>query len=203
MRDERTPKDQGALSAELVLGAIDRAVRQSRRPVSDISAGEIALHLGVSRRSGAWREALRHLRDLERSDDLERRRRKGVTVWGLTSSGRRRLARAAGERWVLPESPQHARWRNARRLAGQEHDRYRAELAGALGDAKRLLDDQAAGSDEWFALATRLEKAAERVAAVRFCLAEWPEPGEDGPDPSDGLRVLHFARFREGSGADA
>ena len=40
-------------SAELVLAAIDRAVRQSVRPVAGASAGFIADHLALNRRSGA------------------------------------------------------------------------------------------------------------------------------------------------------
>jgi hypothetical protein len=205
MRDERTPSKQGAFSAELMLAAIDRAIRQSRRPVSDTSAGEIASHLSLNRRSGAWREARRRLQELEQTGHVEQRRRHGLGVWALTSSGRRRLASAAAtdQAPVLPESPQHARWRDARRLASQEQHRSRTELSSVLGDATRMLEDRDVGSASWFALAARLGPGAERVAAITFCLTEWPEPDETGPDTSDGSRILRLARFGNGGASDA
>src|SRR5271169_2912414 len=94
-------------SAELVLAAIDRAIRQSVRPVSDVSAGFIADHLALNRRSGAWRQVLRLLPELEDAEDVKRGRRHGVSVWALTDNGRKRLARAISDdrRSVLPESP--------------------------------------------------------------------------------------------------
>ena len=143
MRDERTPNTPGPLSADLVLAAIDRAIRQFPRPVTDASASGIAAHLGVRRRSGAWREALAHLRELEDTGQLERRRRNGLAVWALTPAGQRRLSRAsaADDPLVLPESPQHSRWRNARRLARQEQPRCRTELAESLAEAARMLDE--------------------------------------------------------------
>jgi hypothetical protein len=205
MRDERTPSKHGAFSAELMLAAIDRAIRQSRRPINDTSAGEIASHLNLTRRSGAWREARRRLRELEQTGHVEQRRRNGLDVWALTSSGLRRLSRAVAtdQAPVLPESPQHSRWRDARRLATQEHHRSRRELSSVLDDATRLLEDREVGSAAWFALAARLGAAAERVAAITFCLSEWPEPDEAGPDTSDGSRILRLARFGNGGPSDA
>jgi hypothetical protein len=200
MRDERTPSNPDAPSADLVLAAIDRAIRQFPRPVSDISAGEIALHLAINRRSGVWRQARRRLKELEQTSDVRQGRRNGVTVWALTPAGRQRLARAVATSSgpVLPESPQHRRWQDARRLAQQEQQRYRAELTDALSDATRTLEDDGADSAAWFALAARLQAAAERVGAVTFCLTEWPEPDDAGPDTSDGPRLLRRARFGNG-----
>jgi hypothetical protein len=186
-----------APTAELVLAAIDRAVVQSVRPVSDVSGGAIADHLALSRKSGAWRIARRHLLTLVVEGAVRQGKRNGVVVWGLTSSGRRRLARSVrpGERPELPESPQHRLWSDSRRLADQEIDRIRHELAGALGDGTRLLREAAVPAATWLELAQRLSCAAERLGAVVYCVADWPEPGEDGPDPSRGPRLRRLARF--------
>jgi hypothetical protein len=58
--------------AELVLAAIDRATGPSIRPVAGASAGFIADHLALNRRSGAWRQALRPLRELENGKEVEK-----------------------------------------------------------------------------------------------------------------------------------
>jgi DNA-binding PadR family transcriptional regulator len=186
-------------SAEMVLAAIDRAVRQSVRPVTDVSASFIAEHLSLNRRSGAWRQALRLLRELEAVGEVEQGRRLSVTVWALTDAGRERLARVVrhGQGPSLPESPQLRRWRESRRLAAQDADRFRAELVAALEDGLQLLNEAATSSDAWLALSSRLARAADRVGAVMYCLTEWPEPGEGGPDLSEGPRMRSRARFGE------
>jgi hypothetical protein len=186
-------------SAELVLAAIDCAVRQSVRPVTDVSANSIAEHLSLSRRSGAWRQALRLLRELEAVGEVEQGRRHGVPVWALTDVGRERLARVIrdGHGPSLPESPQRRRWRDSRRLAAQDGDRFRAELRAALEDGLELFNETETPSDAWFALSSRLARAADRVGAVVYCLTEWPEPGEGVPDLSEGPRMRSRARFGE------
>jgi hypothetical protein len=184
-------------SAELVLAAINRAIRQSVRPVAGASAGFIADHLPLNRRSGAWRRALRLLRELEDGREVEQGRRNGVAIWSLTDQGHERLARFVGDAQhpPLPESPHHRLWRDSRRLAAREADRFRTELSAALEDGLQLLGDAATPSAAWLALATRLARAAERVGAVVYCLGEWPEPGEGAPDLSDGPRMRNRARF--------
>jgi hypothetical protein len=199
MRDERTPSKPEAPSAELVLAAIDRAITQDTRRVSDVPAGAIAQHLAVSRRSGAWRLARRRVLELEDTGQLQKRRRNGIDVWALTAAGRHRLAPAIrdGRPPALPDSPQHQRWRNARRLAGQEVERNSAELSAALDDGLRMLNEPSATAADWLALAARLRLGAERVGAFAFCLREWAEPREAGPDTSEGPKMLHLARFGE------
>lgn len=188
-----------APSAELVLAAIDRAIRQSVRPVSDASAFAIADHLALSRRSGAWRRARRVLLELESAGEVKQGRRNGVDVWALTTPGRAHLARViqAGQQPSLPESPHQRLWLNSRRLAALEADRYRAEFAAVLNEGLELLSDARTASDAWLALSPRLARAAERVGAVVYCLTEWPEPGEGGPDISEGPRMRNRARFGE------
>jgi hypothetical protein len=184
-------------SAELVLAAIDRAIRQSSRLVNDVSANTIADHLALNRRSGVWRQARSVLRELEDADGIKQGRRSGIVVWALTDVGRERLARVirAGKPPMLPPSPHRRLWEDSRRLAAQEADRYRAEMASVLNEGLELLADAMTDSDAWLRLSTRLARAAERVGAVVYCLTEWPEPGEGEPDRSEGPRMRSRARF--------
>jgi hypothetical protein len=186
-------------TAELVLAAIDRAITQSIRPVSAASDRAIADHLALSRRSGAWRQARRRLRELEDAAEVEQGRRKGIPVWAITQAGRERLGRAVddGRRPVLPESPQHRLWTDSRRLAVQEADRFSVELSAALNEGLRLLHDGETPSQAWLALSARLRRATERVAAVAFCQDEWPEPQEGAPDRSEGPVMRSRGRFGE------
>jgi hypothetical protein len=85
--------------AELVLAAIDRAVRQSVRLGTDVPATFIADHLALNRRSGAWRQALRLLRELGAVGEVEQGRRLSVTVWALTDAGREASGRGMGRRF--------------------------------------------------------------------------------------------------------
>ncbi len=188
-----------APSADLVLAAIERAIKQSVRPVSDVSASAIADHLALNRRSGAWRQARCQLRELEDIDDVRQGRRNGIPVWALTDGGREHLARVVcdGRQPLLRESPQRRVWRDSRRLAAQEAERFKAEMVATLEDGLRLLNAAASTSGAWLALSPRLTRRAERVGAVVYCLTEWPEPGEGGPDVSEGPRMRSRARFGE------
>jgi hypothetical protein len=186
-------------TTELVLAAIDRAITQSIHPVSAASDRAIADHLALSRRSGAWRQARRRLRELEDAAEVRQGRRKSSRVWAITQVGRERLRRAEGDGCgpVLPESPQHRLWNDSRRVATQEADRFRAELSAALNEGLRLLHDGGASSQAWLALSARLRRATERVAAVVFCQEGWPEPQEGAPDRSEGPVMRSRGRFGE------
>lgn len=188
-----------APTAELVLAAIDRAIMQNVHRREDAPAFAICNHLALSGRSGAWRVARRHLAALEAARDVRQGRRNGIEVWALTEAGVRRLERAArgGELPALPESPQHRLWRDSRRVASQEIDRFRTDMADTLEEAMRLLQDAAVSAAAWLELSPRLARAADRLGAVLYCLGEWPEPQEDSPDMSDGPRLRIRARFGE------
>jgi len=160
-----------------VLAAIDRAERHRGRPGAPVWS--IFEHLGIPRRS---RRVRAQLRALVQDGSIEQTRKHGVDVWALASTGRRRL-RGAGE-VDLPESPQHCRWRNARTLAAQEIERFRATMRDAVTEASVLLDDTP-GSDAWFELAERLHRAARRFGSATYCLHEWVEPNDDRADIDD------------------
>jgi hypothetical protein len=146
----------------------------------------IYLHLAVPSRSGPARHVHRRLQVLETAGLVERSRRCGLEVWGLTSAGRHRLQRAG--KVELPESPQHEAWRISRILAEQEIDRCRLEMRRGLADALRVLDaDPPVGSDAFFELAQQLERGCRRVATATYCLYEWAEPDDATPDIQDNL----------------
>jgi hypothetical protein len=172
----------------LILAAVDRATHHRPGEGAVIKAS-IYLHLAIPIRSGPARHVYRRLQVLEAAGLVERSRRRGLEVWGLTATGGRRLQRAqrAGE-VELPESPQHEAWRSSRILAEQEIDRCRRELRRGLGDALRVLDvDPPARSDAFFELAEQLERGCRRVASATYCLYEWAEPDDATPDINDNL----------------
>ena len=183
-------------SAELVLAAIDRAVVQSVRPVAMCPAAH--------RRSSGAQPQIRRMADRPspsadprggRSREAGEAQRCGRLGAHILRPQASRSQRSSGRAARVAESPQHRLWSDSRRLADQEIDRIRHELAGALGDGTRLLREAAVPAATWLELAQRLSCAAERLGAVVYCVADWPEPGEDGPDPSRGPRLRRLARF--------
>ena len=160
-----------------VLAAIDRAERHRGRP--GVPVWLIFEHLGIPRRSRLVRT---QLQSLVQDGAIEQRRTHGVDVFALAPSGRRRLQGAGLV--DLPESPQHREWRNARTLATQEIERFRASLGDALKDASALLSNTP-GSDAWFELAEELRAAARRLGSATYCLHEWMEPSDDRADIDD------------------
>jgi ribosome-binding protein aMBF1 (putative translation factor) len=194
-----TPADE--VTDMLVLAAVDRAERHSERAARAVPIWEVLGHLGVAGRTRRARHVRVALKALEASGSLELTRRHGVPVWALTRSGRRRLSRArrAGRLPVLPESPQHRKWREARRLAEQRIDEFRAELGDAVEHAQELLDapapaapglgtaDVALGvtSDVWFEVGDRLHRGCRRLGSASYCLWEWREPDDARADVDD------------------
>lgn len=175
---------------ELVLAAVERAVRHQARPDSHAPWWAILEHLDVARRSGAARRVRAQLDALQAAGALERSRRRSVQVWALTTAGRRRLRHAAraGTLAALPESPQHRAWRDAREAAAQHVEGLESDVRDCLGEAQRLLDGgQAVGSDAWFAVAERVGRACRRLASAIYCLREWREPDDTRADLDDRL----------------
>jgi hypothetical protein len=160
-----------------VLAAIDRAERHRGR--SGVPVWLIFEHLGIPRRS---RRVRAQLQVLVQGGAIEQRRAHGVDIWALAPSGRRRLQGAG--RVDLPESPQHCQWRNARMLAAQEIERFRATMHEAVAEASALLGDTP-GSDAWFELAEGLQRTARRLGSATYCLHEWAEPDDDRADIDD------------------
>jgi hypothetical protein len=179
---------EDTVSDVLVLAAVDRAEGHGGRDTPGVPVWEALKHLDVPRRSKRARHVRARVDALEAAGMLARSRRHGVSVWAVTSAGRRRLARArhASESVHLPESPQHRRWRTARTAAGQEIERFRESLHKDLALAGGLLDaEPPPHSDQWFELAERLQRDCRQLGAASHCLYEWREPGEERADIDD------------------
>jgi hypothetical protein len=176
-KDKEEPMSTTQIPDVTVLAAIDRAERHRGR--TGVPVWLIFEHLGIPRRSRLVRT---QLQPLVQAGVIEQRRAHGVNVFALASNGRRRLQGAGLV--VLPESPQHRAWCNARTLAGQEIERFRESLGDALEEASALLDDTP-GSDVWFELAEELRAAARRLGSATYCLHEWIEPSDDRADIDD------------------
>jgi hypothetical protein len=172
------------VSDELVLAAVERAERHREREGEGVMMSDIAEHLGFVHGSWTTRRMRPQIEAFIAAGLLVRSRRHGVVVWGLTSSGRRRVARE-GESVVLPESPQHRVWRHARTLAAERIDGLREQVRGVLEDATGVLDADGVRSDAWFALAERLQSACWQLGSTTYCLSEWAEPDDARADVDD------------------
>jgi hypothetical protein len=194
------------VSDELVLAAVRRAERHREREGDGVMMSDIAEHLGFVHGSWTTRRLRPQIEAFIAAGLLVRSRRHGVVVWGLTSSGRRRVeGEDASVR--LPESPQHRVWRHARTLAVERIDGLREQVRDALEDATGVLDANGARSDAWFALAERLQSASWQLGSATYCLSEWAEsddaradvddcrePGDEDVDPEE----LRGVRYRRG-----
>jgi hypothetical protein len=191
VRSSRVPRDRGGelrrfepVSDELVLAAVERAERHREREGKGVMMSDIAEHLGFVHGSWTTRRLRPQIEAFIAAGLLVRSRRHGVVVWGLTSSGRRHVARE-GESVVLPESPQHRVWRHARALAAERIDVVSEQASGVLGEVMDALDSDGVRSDAWFALAERLQLACWQLGSARYCLSEWAEPDDASPDVDD------------------
>jgi transcriptional regulator with XRE-family HTH domain len=109
----------------------------------------------------------------------------------LTEAGQERLvaAKRAGCVLELPESPQHIAWREAHAVAQQRMAEFDQTLGQAALDTLALLDarraGQPVGSDEWFAMGERVQRACRRMGSAMHCVYEWAEPSDDKSDIDD------------------
>jgi len=172
---------------DLVLAAVERAERHREREDEGVMMSDIAEHLGFVHGSWTTRRLRPQIEAFIAAGLLVRSRRHGVVIWGLTSSGRRRVERAnrSGASKGLPESPQHRVWRHAQALAAERIDGLRGQLRGVLTETAGALDAGGARSDAWFALAERLQSACWQLGSAMYCLSEWVEPDDASPDIDD------------------
>jgi hypothetical protein len=189
-------------SAELVLAAVERAETHRAAEPTAVPTWTILEHLNLARRSTAARRVRSQLEALCVTGWLECSRRHGVLTWRITERGRRQLQRAlrSDRAPVLPESPQHRVWRNAHTAAGQEIERFRADLHDQLRAASLLLDaDPRPHSDAWLQLAQELSRTCRLVGAASHCLHEWAEPDDAHADIDDGVEPDDERLGRDGA----
>lgn len=176
------------VSDTLVLAATERAERHKGRGEPGVMLGDVFAHMGFVYNGAATRQLRPRLDALLSAGALKQAHRHGVKLWVLTSTGRRLLAtsKRKGEAVVLPESPQHRKWRHSRTAATERIEGYREELRALLDEADALLEaGTRAHSDLWFCLAKRLPVPATSIGAAIYCLMEWPEPDDTRLDIDD------------------
>jgi hypothetical protein len=172
----RDPRSLEAVSELLMLAAIDRAERHSQK--AGVAWSPIVDHLGFARSAATTRRLRPLVERLTDAGAVTRSTRHGSPIWGLTRSGRRRLARRRAEPLELPESPQHRQWRQARCKAEREIEALRRQVRANLAEANVLLDRESGGSQRWFALAQRLGEQCVALGSATYCLHEWAEPDD-------------------------
>jgi hypothetical protein len=104
---------------------------------------------------------------------------------------------------LLPEAPQHRKWREAREAARLEIDQLHADLIMLLGEATDLIHaDPQPQSKTWRDLAERLANACKWLGSATYCLREWTEPGDTKADLAyGGLReTIPWSRDRTAPG---
>lgn len=169
----------------LILAAVQRAALHRARETGEVPLRAVLEHLALPSRGRASRHVRERLQALCGEGALEHSRRRGIELWALTAKGARRLQweQAGAAAPALPESPQHARWRNSSALAAQEIGRFRERLHDDLADAARLLEHDPAGdSDAWFEIGQRLEWSCWLIGSASHVLYEWAEPSDAAPD---------------------
>lgn len=178
------PTSTNSPSEESVLAAIERALRQRRQPQSPgILLSAVKEHLGLSRHGSDTRRLQPVVDGLLAAGQVESIERQGLTLWRLTSAGKRRLAAARRRGAIeLPESPQHREWREARTAAVRRIDQLRDELEVTLDRTRTLLSTEQRDADVWFAASREQQRACYRLGSATYCLFEWGEPDDAKAD---------------------
>lgn len=175
-----------------VLLAVERAARHdtsiSRRRPRAALWQNVILHLRLKIEGGSGTRRIREpMRRLEEAGLIVGGSDKGTRYWTVSKAGSERIGelRKAG-RAILPESPQHQDWREARDFAEQELPYLLDDLLQALAGAVVLyFRNVPAHSDECFEVSARLHLHSWQVASAVHILHEWPEPAEDGGTDRD------------------
>jgi hypothetical protein len=165
----------------LLLAALERAALHRARQPARAPFWALLEHLAIPPRSLPGRRLRPRLAALVERQLLTQVTEHGVPMWALTDAAVRGLEEAG--RPVLPESPQHLRWRAARTTAAQEVERLRETLLSTLREAERKLERQPQlGSDACFELGRGLQQECRRLGSAWYCLNEWPEPDDGSAD---------------------
>ncbi len=172
-------------SDQVLLAAIERAERHrfiENDPGQTLE--RIKRHLGLPHNGWTTRQLRPQLARLQALGLVEAFRRHSRDLWQLTPKGKRRLAalRRTGDLPVLPESPQHQLWREARTAASERIAGFREDVRGALAEAMALLGAADAPSDAWFEMSHSLQRICWRLGSATYCLSEWAEPDDAEAD---------------------
>jgi transcriptional regulator with XRE-family HTH domain len=176
-RAERIDADADLPDA-LILAAIQRA--ELHRGREGVLKAVLVEHLGLPKGARSARQLRPRLGELVAAKLVKRFRSRGYELMTLTRKGKNALA--AAEPIVLPESPQHRVWREARAAATECISGFRDDLRSALDAGVALLADETTDSDAWYALAERTARAYKHLGSAAYCLCEWAEPDDATAD---------------------
>jgi hypothetical protein len=169
-----------------ILAAIHRAEVHDKQ--DDASRSDIAAHLGFAHNSWTTKRLRPQLDALRAAGQIRDVRRNGLDLLALTAAGRWALekAQSAGA-VILPESPQHRKWRHSSTMAGDRIDGFREALRASMAEVGALLDAEQTPSDAWFEFGKRLGAECKRLGSATHCLFEWSEPDDARADVDEVL----------------
>ncbi len=171
-----------------ILAAIHRAEVHDKQ--DDASRADIAAHLGFVHNSWTTKRLRPQIEALRAAGRIRDVRRCGLDLLALTDAGRRALEKAQGAGAViLPESPQHRKWRHSRTMAGDRIDGFREALRASMAEVGALLDAEQTPSDAWFEFGKRLGAECKRLGSATHCLFEWSEPDDARADVDEVLEA--------------
>jgi hypothetical protein len=176
----------GSFPDALILAAVQRAELHGHHASPGTSYASIVAHLGLRMGSATGRRLRPRFRELEAADLIAPAKRHGSVIYTATPKGGRILKDAGAV--VLPESPQHRHWREARAAAERRIAGLRDDLRAALAEGGILLADDGTDSEAWFVFGERFAEACKRLGSATYCLREWAEPSDDAADVDDDRR---------------
>jgi hypothetical protein len=181
------PDPEGSFPDALILAALARAELHRGRDESGAHYSSIVAHLGLTMGPSTGHKLRPRVRAMEAAGLIRSFKRHGSLAYKATPKGERVL-RAAGE-VVLPESPQHRQWREAREAATERISGFRDGLRVLLDEGATLLADEATDSEAWFTLGERFGRACKRLGSATYCLREWAEPNDASADIDESRRL--------------
>jgi hypothetical protein len=181
------PDSKGSFPDALILAALKRAELHGGRDEPGAHYSSVVAHLGLKMGSSTGHKLRPRFREMEAAGLIRGFKRHGAIVHTATNKGERVL-KAAGE-VVLPESPQHRHWREAREAATGRIGGFRDDLRALMSEGAGLLTDEASDSEAWVVFGEKVGKACKRLGSATYCLREWVEPDDATADIEDSRRL--------------
>jgi hypothetical protein len=181
------PDSKGSFPDALILAALKRAELHRGRDEPGAHYSSIVDHLGLRMGPSTGHKLRPRVREMEAAGLIRGFKRHGSVVHTATRKGERVL-KATGE-VVLPESPQHRHWHEAREAATERISGFRDDLRALLDEGAALLADEATDSEAWVGFGEKVGKACRRIGSATYCLREWAEPDDATADIEDSRRL--------------
>jgi len=178
---------KGSFPDALILAALKRAELHSGRDQVGAHYSSVVAHLGLKMGSSTGHKLRPRFREMEAAGLIRGFKQHGSIIHTATPKGERVL-KAAGE-VILPESPQHRQWREAREAATERIGGFRDDLRALMSEGATLLANEATDSEAWVVFGEKVAKAYKRLSSATYCLREWVEPDDATADIEDSRRL--------------